>query len=441
MKQAVPFDIQDVIDKQPFGRYQLGIAVLCSALVFADGFDAQAMGFVAPSLIPQLQISRAALGQVISTGLFGMMIGALFSGPLADRFGRRPLLISGALMFALGSLLTATSTSLQSLFLFRFFTGLGMGGVMPNAIALTAEYSPKRIRSTTVMSMFTGFSLGAATSGFVAAGLVPRLGWQSVFIVGGVLPLIIAMLCIAWLPESMRFLASKGSRAETISSTVTTSRRRDASFASTDSGAPSAFHIRKLFSDGRARVTSMLWIVFFMNLLVLYFLNSWLPTAMHDFGIKLEVAIVITALFQIGGSIGAILLGRWFDRGSSYGLLAAIFLLATFAIALISEVANSTGLLAGVVFVAGVCIIGGQTSSNALAAEFYPTEIRSTGLGWALGIGRIGSIIGPSLGGMLLSGRGEIRHIFWAAATATLLAAIAAVAIASDRNQKGQIHA
>ena len=174
MKQATVLDVRQFVDEQPFSRFQLLVAVVCGALVFMDGFDAQAMGFVATSLTAQLKITRAALGQVISTGLFGMMIGALVCGPLADRFGRKPVLVACSFLFGIGSLLTATATSLQTLVFFRLFTGLGLGGAMPNAIALTSEYAPKRFRATTVMTMFTGFSIGAAVGGLVAAGLISR---------------------------------------------------------------------------------------------------------------------------------------------------------------------------------------------------------------------------------------------------------------------------
>ena len=186
MKQSTVLDVRQFIDEQPFSRFQLMIAVMCGALVFMDGFDAQAMGFVAPALTADLNIARAALGPVISIGLFGMMVGGLLGGPLADRFGRKPVLVVCSFTFGTFSLLTATADSVQSLAIFRLLTGFGLGGAMPNAIALTSEYMPKRFRATAVMTMFTGFTLGAAVGGFVAAGLISRFGWQSVFVVGGV---------------------------------------------------------------------------------------------------------------------------------------------------------------------------------------------------------------------------------------------------------------
>src|SRR5215470_14813541 len=188
LRQTAPLDVRQFIDEQPFSRYQLLVAVMCGALVFMDGYDAQAMGFVGPALRAQLHIALVPFGRIVSTGLVGMMIGALGCGPIADRIGRKPLLAGCSLAFGVGSLLTATATSIDALFAYRLLTGLGLGGAMPNAIALTSEYAPKKYRATAVMAMFTGFSIGAAVGGFVAARLISQWGWQSVFVVGGILP-------------------------------------------------------------------------------------------------------------------------------------------------------------------------------------------------------------------------------------------------------------
>src|SRR5215468_7716369 len=199
-------DVRQVIDERPLGGFQKLIIVLCGLIVLLDGFDAQVMGYLAPALGPALHITRLDIGHVTSAGLVGMMIGALASGPLADRFGRRPVLLVCPLIFGAGSLLTATSSSVAMLLVFRLFTGLGMGGAMPNAIALTAEFMPKRARATAVTTMFCGFSLGSAAVGWVAASLIPAYGWPSVFIVGGILPVLITAFSFARLPESIRFL-------------------------------------------------------------------------------------------------------------------------------------------------------------------------------------------------------------------------------------------
>jgi len=434
MKQTAIPDIRQFIDDQPLSRYQLLVALMCGALVFMDGFDAQAMGFVAPALMAQLHITRAALGPVISMGLFGMMIGALVGGPVADHFGRKPVLVACSFAFGAFTLLTSTADSLQSLTVFRFLTGLGLGGAMPNAISLTSEYMPKRLRATAVTIMFSGFSLGAAVGGFVAAALISRFGWQSVFVVGGIFPILIGVSAFVALPESIRFLLLKGGDRAKVTRYLSKIAPRSAPFGDVSIGIDEhkskGFVVTQLFKERRGAVTLLLWVMFFMNLLDLYFLNSWLPTVMNDDGIPLQTAIVITTLFQIGGAIGAVVLGRLIDRLLSFKILAWTYLSAAVCIFLIGEAGASIVLLVITVFAAGLCVVGGQTSANALAAEFYPTAMRSTGVGWALGIGRIGSIIGPTLGGILLSGAAQTRQVFWLAAIPVLIATVAAFSAA-----------
>ena len=436
MKQVrtTALDIRQFIDDQPFSSFQLRTSVICGILVFMDGFDAQAMGYVAPALTAQFAITRAALGPVLSSGLVGMMIGALICGPLADRFGRKPVLVTCGLIFGLGALVTATATSVQSLIMFRLLTGLGLGGAMPNAIALTSEYAPKRIRATTVMTMFCGFSIGAAVGGFVAAGLITRFGWQSVFVVGGVLPILIAVVSIAALPESIRFLVLKGQNREKAVAYLSRIAPGSGPFGELSAGADEhqsgSFVVKELFNEGRSVVTMLIWVMFFMNLLNLYFLNSWLPTVMSDNGIAVQTAILVTTLFQIGGAVGTLLLGRVVDRFLTFKVLAWTYLLAGACIFLIGESGATVALLILSVFASGFFVVGGQTASNALTAEFYPTAMRSTGVGWALGVGRVGSIIGPTLGGVLLSMAAQTRQVFWAAAIPPLIAMAAAFSAA-----------
>jgi MFS transporter, AAHS family, 4-hydroxybenzoate transporter len=442
---AIP-DIRQFMDAQPLSRYQLLVALMCGAVVFIDGFDAQAMGFVAPALTKQLNITRAALGPVISMGLFGMMIGALVGGPVADRFGRKPVLVGCSFAFGTFTLLTSTADSLQSLTIFRFLTGLGLGGAMPNAISLTSEYMPQRLRATAVTIMFSGFSIGAAVGGFVAAALISRFGWQSVFVVGGIFPIVIGAVALVALPESIRFLLLKGGDRAKVTRYLSAIAPQAAPYGDVSVGIDEhqskGFVVTQLFMERRGPVTLLLWLMFFMNLLNLYFLNSWLPTMMNDNGIALRTAIVITTLFQIGGAVGAILLGRLIDQRLSFRILAWAYLCAAASIFLIGEAGASIGLLVLTVFAAGFCVVGGQTGSNAVAAEFYPTAMRSTGVGWALGIGRIGSIIGPTLGGILLSrAGGQTREIFWLAAVPALIATVAAFSAAAIHEKQRRVKA
>lgn len=441
MKQSKILDVRQFIDEQPFSRFQLLVAIMCGSIAFMDGFDAQAMGYVAPALAVAMNITRPALGPLISIGLVGMMIGALTFGPLADRFGRKPILIICILTFGTMSLVTATATSIESLRIFRLLTGIGLGGAMPNTIALTSEYVPKRFRSTAVMMMFCGFSIGAAVGGFIAAALISRFGWQAVFVVGGSIPLLIAVLTVAFLPESIRFLLLKGGHEKKVKEYLSRISPRippyDELSAGIDEHKSDKFVMKQLFSDGRARTTALLWLMFFMTLLNLYFLQNWLPTVMSDAGIKIETAIMITTLFQMAGVVGTITLGRLMDRysKSSFKILAAAYFGAAISVFFIGESGVSIGLLILTVSAAGFCVVGGQTASNALAAEYYPTSIRATGVGWCLGIGRIGGIIGPILGGILLAMGGGARRVFWIAAIPALIGTIAALGVAALRKK------
>ena len=443
MSSTSALDIRRFIDDRPVSRYQLLVAVMCGLIVFVDGFDAQAMGYVAPALTSAMKISRNVLASVISSGLVGMMIGALVSGPLADRIGRKPVLIGCSLIFGVGSLLTATAQSVESLMAWRAITGLGMGGAMPNAIALTSEYMPQRRRAGAVTMMICGFSLGAAVGGLVAASIIPAFGWPSVFVVGGIMPIAIALASFVVLPESIRFLLVRGGKesraraylsrmapAEAVAGPLSPGSDESTS-PGLAAGTSGAFIVAELFTDGRAMATILIWVIYFMNLLNLYFLNSWLPTIISDAGIPQATAIRLTSLFQIGGIAGAIVLGRLLDRTFSFWILAGSYAWAAAFVYAIGHSGASVAMLAVTIACAGVGIIGGQNASHALSSEFYPTRIRSTGVGWALGIGRIGSIVGPVIGGLLLTQNTPMRDVFWAALIPAFIAAASAATIAT----------
>jgi MFS transporter, AAHS family, 4-hydroxybenzoate transporter len=426
-------DVAQLIDERRIGGFQIRVTLLCALAVFMDGFDTQMVGYVLPAIAKSLQIPPATLTPVVVSGLVGLMTGALVFGIVADRIGRKSVIIFCLIMFGAFMLLTPTASSVQGLMVWRFLTGLGLGGAMPNAIALTAEYSPQRSRATVVMMMFFGFSLGAAVAGFVTAGLVQHFGWPAVFYTGAVLPILFAPALAAFLPESIRVLALKGNaqaRIAALLSHIDPSRPFTASmrFVIREEKAE-GLPVVHLFREQRAVSTVLLWIMFFMNLLCLFFLASWLPTVITGKGLSLEIAAIATALLQIGGCLGTLCFGPLIDRFGAFAVLAVNYVAASIFIALIGISGTEVPLIIATTFAAGFCIVGGQNAMNALASIVYPTYIRSTGVGWALGIGRIGTIVGSSVGGALLAVHLPIPTIFMLAAVPTLCTAAATVAL------------
>jgi AAHS family 4-hydroxybenzoate transporter-like MFS transporter len=429
---ASPVDVVEFIDQQPVGGFQIKLLLTCAAVLFLDGFDTQAIGYVAPALAKEWGLTKAALGPVFSAGLFGLMIGALLFGPLADRIGRKKIIIFSTLAFGIGTLATAFIQDVNSLLAIRFLTGLGLGGAMPNAIAMTSEFNSRRRRATMVMIMFCGFSVGAALGGFLAAGLIPHFGWRSVFIVGGIVPLLLVPVLALRLPESVRFLVLRGRAPEQVAQLLGWINPKASLSAATRfvvhepelAGTP----VLHLFRGGRTLATLLLWVVFFMSLLDLYFLSNWLPTVLNDLGASVSAAAAIGSMLQVGGIVGTFALGSIIDR-FSFRALALVYFVAVFAVGAIGHLGHSAILVTLAIFAAGFCIVGGQIAANALAAAFYPTAVRATGVGWALGIGRVGSIVGPLVGGALLSMKWSAAEVFMTAAGAALCAALAAFSL------------
>jgi AAHS family 4-hydroxybenzoate transporter-like MFS transporter len=380
---------------------QRRVLLLVGLAVLMDGFDVQAMGFVAPAIIHAWRIGTATLGPVFGAGLLGMLVGSLSLSVLADRVGRRPVLIGATLFFSLCMLATTRVTSIGELEAIRFVTGLGLGAIMPNAMALADEYSPAGRRVTLMMLVSCGFTGGAVIGGLLSAALIPAFGWQSVFYVGGAFPLIVAALMMRGVPESKEFIANRTA-------------------APPRAGTP----VTQLFREGRTRTTLLLWAVNFLNLINLYFLANWLPTIATSAGMTTQRAVLLGTTLQVGGVVGTVAMGPVIDRAGFRRVLVPAFLAAGAAIALIGRPGIPVALLFAVVGVAGVCIIGGQPAVNALAASYYPTALRSTGVGWSLGIGRVGSIIGPTLGGELIRRAWPNSSIFAAVAVPAVASAL-----------------
>jgi AAHS family 4-hydroxybenzoate transporter-like MFS transporter len=383
-----------------------GIVVLCGLVLFIDGFDTQAISYIVPSLAKEWHLSRAVLGPVFSSALVGLMVGYLFVSPLSDRLGHKRLIVGSTIAFGAFTLITVAAHDVRELIGLRFLAGIGLGAAAPSAIALVSEYSPHRLRATFVLAIYCGFSLGFVAAGICADLLLHRYGWRSLLWVGALAPLAIALTCAAFLPR--------------------TRSPRVVAPAANERG--SAF--RALFTGGRALGTVLLWIVFLINLAEFYFMQSWLPTILTGFHDSAHVVVTATTLSTVGGIAAAFVVGPSMDRLGAYRTITVLYLVGAISVALTGPALSAVPwLLLVATFWAGFFVSGGQKSVIALAAVFYPAALRSTGLGWALGIGRLGGIAGPIIGGWLFVAHWSPAAVFSAAAVPMLVAGLVLFAL------------
>ena len=431
MPEGRSIDVQTFLNEHPFSGYQWVIFALCFWIVLLDGFDTAAIGYIAPSLITEWGVERPALAPVLSAALFGLAFGALSAGPLADRFGRKAVLVGSVLIFGVACLASAFSGSLTQLVIWRFVTGLGLGAAMPNAVTLMSEYCPDGRRATLTNAMFCGFPLGAAFGGFLAAWMIPQFGWRSVLLLGGVAPLILTVLLFLLLPESVRYMVAESYPAERIRNVL---RRISATAAD---AASFVMHEKTPAPQGKSSIgvvlsrdyvvgSVMLWVAYFMGLVIFYALINWMPILFRDAGMAPGTAALISALFPLGG-VGAILSGWLMDRFNANIIIAVCFALTAVAVYAIGQTVGTLGLLMLMVLVGGTIMNTAQSSLPALAAAFYPTHGRATGVAWMLGLGRFGGIAGSFLVAELSRRNLSFGEIFTIVAVPGLISAVALI--------------
>jgi AAHS family 4-hydroxybenzoate transporter-like MFS transporter len=433
-------DVTAFIDRHPVSRFQWLIVALCFLIVAIDGFDTAAIGFIGPAIRTEWHLAPTVLSWVFFAGLAGLMAGAILFGPLGDKLGRKRMLLASMFTFGLMSLLSAFAPNFGWLVALRFLTGLGLGSAMPNAITLTSEYCPHRIRSLLITLMFCGFTCGSALGGFAAAALLRFYGWPSVLLVGGVLPIAVGLALIGLLPESVRYMVrarwDDARIAATLARLAPRAELTGSHFVLSDLGHAHHTPFARLFAPDLRRGTTLLWATFFMSLLVIYLLQSWMPTLFKTSGMSLSTSAAVAGVFQIGGTLGGIALGWLMDRFTPSYVLAVAYLLAGVFIAAVGYLTATPWLAAIAVFWAGVCVSGTQVGANALSAAFYPTECRATGVSLSNGVGRCGSMLGALAGGSMLSMGLSMPALFTLVGVPCVIAAVTMLAFGLSQRQR-----
>jgi MFS transporter, AAHS family, 4-hydroxybenzoate transporter len=423
MAEAALSKTETALENQRIGGLQLRVAALCLLVQTCDGYDLNSVAWAVPPLIHQWHLPPSMFTTAFLWSSIGIMAGALSAGPIGDRFGRRPLLLASLTIFGIASLLSATADTLGMLTLWRFITGIGIGGGFAGAAALTGDYAPHRLRATMIMATFTGAPLGGFLGGQIVAPLLPHFGWPMIFILGGAFPLVLVVALALWLPESPRFLAARKALSPRHANLL---RRLDiAPTGGARVDIASINPIRVLFGNGYALQTVLLWIVFFCSLLNLFLFAYWMPTVLTMIGMTPTQAVFASSLRDCGGIFVVLYLGLAIDRIGPERTLALHYAAGAVFIAVIALVALPYAVLLIMTFLAGMTIIGSQTGANGACGKLYPARMRTTGLGWALGIGRLGGIAAPVLGGYLLALGFPPTQIFLAACLFALIAAAA----------------
>lgn len=419
-------NVDKVIDQAPFGRFHWQVLLLCALIIIFDGYDLVIYGVVLPVLMQEWNLTPLQAGALGSYALFGMMFGALIFGPLADKVGRKKAIALCVVLFSGFTFLNGFARDVTEFGLCRFLAGLGIGGVMPNVVALMNEYAPKRIRSTLVAIMFSGYSIGGMLSAGLGIVVLPAFGWQMMFYLA-IVPLLLLPLLMYFLPESVGFLVktNRSAKAKTILQKVEPRLQLQPDDLLVLQGSKaSAQPVKQLFQQGRASGTLMLWLAFFCCLLMVYALGSWLPKLMASAGYSLGSSLAFLLVLNFGAIFGAVGGGWVGDKLNLPKVLTVFFALAALSITALGFNPPMLALYL-LIALAGATTIGSQILLYACAAQFYGMNIRSTGLGWASGIGRNGAIVGPLLGGSLLAISLPLQLNFIAFALPGVVAALA----------------
>lgn len=434
---AKRLSLSEVFDSGPITPLQIQVYFLCLCIVFFDGFDLVVISVALPKIAAFLKVGTSGLGIAVGAGQLGPLVGAMILGTLADKFGRKKMLLFSAVVFGVFTCMIATIHSVEGLALYRFLSGVGLGGAVPNALSFGCEYAPTKKRATFTTLMWTGMPLGSVVSGFVAAYLLPHYGWQSLFWLGGIIPLGVTLAVAPFLPESIEFLVRQGTDKKRIAKLVNKIAPKlnadettefTVSEGNGDAKAPKV-SVASLFSQGRAFTTACIWALFFFSFYLLWVLITWTPTLLKKTGCSVQQYSIAFSMLHVGSLVTALIIGRLMDRFNVHKVLIATFLIAFVSVCGFGYAANGTFLvIAAMAAVTGLFVNGGNTGLLALCTTSYPSSIRGSGVGWAYGVGKIGSMLGPVVGGFMLALGWSVTKICVANAfVAVLIAAIVLV--------------
>ena len=425
---AAVINVNDTIDRHPITAYQIGVLVLCMLAAAIDGYDTQAIGFTAPAIAQAFNLPREVFGPVFSAGLVGAAVGALSFGPLADRFGRKRFMVAAVIIFGVFSLLTAQATTLSEFLAFRFCAGLGLGGAVPSFLALGGEFAPASKRGVFVAIAFAAFPFGGLIGALTSSYVIPHFGWQSVFYIGGAAPLLFAIVLVIWLPESLRFLIARNIRLDEVRSTLMRIAPGkippDAQLVAAPEPEREGMPVKHLFTEGRAPKTVLVWVAFFTCFMVLVTVTAWTPTVLRSVGFSISAGALIIGLNNAGSVCASAISGFLVDRFGPYKTLVPGFILGGICLAAFGQATSSVALLAVASTLAGFFVGGTGTGLIALTAGLYPTTVRSTGIGWGMGMGRIGQVFGPLGAGFLVGWGAGPGGVFYAAAVPCFVGAL-----------------
>jgi AAHS family 4-hydroxybenzoate transporter-like MFS transporter len=433
MNTAQTINVSGLINDRPISKYQFWVFLLCALAALMDGYDSVIIGITAPAIATTLGLDVKTFGPVFSAAQFGFMLGAFTAGPLVDRFGRKNILIAAVVLFGLFSLLTPFAGTYGELVGLRFITGLGLGGASATFVSICTEYAPLRVRATIIAFLWTLLPAGNVVGGVLSSIILPLHGWMPVYYIGGAVPLAIAVVMLLVVPESVSFLVARRAVPARIRPIVSRLAPdlilpANATYTVSEEKLPNA-SVKQLFTEGRGFVTLCLWVSFFCCWLVLITVLAWTVPVLREAGMPISKASLMIAANSGGAVFGAILIGRLMDKTNPRVIIICGLLVGALAVTALGYAVKSPDLLAACFFLAGFTVGGTSAGMVALGATSYPTAIRSTGIGWAIGMSRLGAVVGPIAAGAMLAAGWSLQSFFATMGFIVVLGALAIVVL------------